>query len=719
MLHLASGQQLANSSTWSPRPQGAPLLHALRASPGSQASMLCMPPTLASSDSNTAAQLPHHERLLTTQVHGIQGHSYPLSAQGSGLRGSHQNARDKTNQNTAPLAPEECLISELQQRLGAAVAAAAAAGATPAHHHLTSPAPPSPSLGWQQQQLHALQQQQQQRQQQERLLTAVSANESQDLQLLAQLCMPHPQQPSVTHEQQAGAAGQYLQPGLLQHLEELQQALLLKQLLQLQQLPPRQTEERTFSHSLAASLRLQHLQQLQQHIQLLQRRTPTGQHHQTLGSGSSLLPGHVYPDEQTKLLILSQQLQQQLQQQPAQQPQLQQHPRPLQQVDAAHLQLQNFPRGTSLGSEAQDSNNWPDAGLEQMQQLQQLQQLQEIAMKHQGSGITLDKLKCLEDEFLQPRTHEISQGVQLLSPAPPPQWAQIPHQQPQQHRDIRIPFGASQCGPSGTSQGVSVVQPPQQQPSAPILNEATAPLTITAAAQPSRGGPSLPVQPGAVEGALHSVAGALAQPSAGGRSDSLAVRKLLEELLRIIGPPAATGAPPTAQRQESHPATPLHAANGEAVAGLPPEDTQQNPQGTKTGILEGPAVACVDSEKVCLLAQIEALDGDTISKLLLLGNKGSTENETGGTAMVSVLRSIGCVFCLETIWFASANSGGLIVGGCAKTAALAPCLCVCCSCLTSHSWSILRSSHTKISTRAPTAGDAVFPLLPVEWSLGV
>ncbi|XP_026193784.1 uncharacterized protein LOC34621292 [Cyclospora cayetanensis] len=523
VLQLTSGQQpLVNSSAWSPRTQPAPLLQALRASANSQGSMICMPSTVGSSENASPAQLPHTERLLASQVQRLQGVGYPASGAGGGVRSGQENAAAEKFAGPLPSLADERLVMELQQHLGAVVAAAAAAGGVPTQQLLTS-APPSSAPN--------------------------------------------------------------MQPGFLQHLEELQHSLI-KQLLQLQQqhsnkLPYRQAETHNSSNALSAPSGPHDVQQLQHQVHMMQLQQQADSHKGNIGGTGASLPGAAQIDEQTKLLIFSQQLQQELQQQQAPQSHLQ-LPHRLQHTEASSINPRNVPHANPLKNELRNPVAWSEQGRERFQQLQQLQQVQDMAAGDRIPGSAL-KMQCLEAELLQPHSQELS--VQPLSPMPPPQWAPIPQQLPQQQQqlpqqqlpqqqlpqqqlhqqsthqtDWRISLGSSHCSSSGASTGAPA-QLPRQHSHATSMSEAAVPLTVNDLLEMSREAPSVMLHPATMDSALQRVAENMVLPSSREKYDSLAVRTLLEELLKAMNS-SPTGEASSTEGQEPPPPTPPLAAKG-------------------------------------------------------------------------------------------------------------------------------------------------------------
>lgn len=584
MLQVSSGAQpVTTLSSWNSRPQDAPLIHALRASTGSQEPVLYVP-SVVSSDSNIGAQPSQHERLLAAQMQGLQGPSYLPSVSLGGLHASHYSTRDSQSRNPAT-SRDEKLISELQEQLGA-VATAAAGEVVSSHQLLPSPAVPTPSRSWQQHQLRALQHQRnQQHHINQRAVNGVPATEWQDLQHLNQICLTQAQQRSISREQQqAGGTLQNLQPGLLQHLEELQQSLVLQQLvLQQQQLTHQPQTKSVDEHSMPSSLSAPsqlHLQQLQQQLQLLQVRQPNVPQYAPLDGSTQPLSNSVVSDDQQRLLALSQQLQQQIQQH---QTQLKQ--RLSQQVNTAQLQAPTSSRGSRVLSNHQDLGSRPDASLEQLPQLQQLQQFHEMAIRAQNRCTGIDKPKYLEAELLQPQSHEAASGGQLLSPMPPPQWTQMSQQQHQQHL---TDWRAAQCSPTGTPQDVPLQQPQRQLP-ASIPVEAAVGLTLSPTAH------SLSI-PASVEAAPNpsDVSGAQGSQI---ECDPNAVRKLVAELLKMIGQSGGgspeLGADPEIQHTIP-PSVTIAAGPDEGFPAKLPEPLHA----TEQAIHSGGSVACGDAIKV-------------------------------------------------------------------------------------------------------------------------
>lgn len=508
---LAGGQHgLADSFCWSPRAHSTPLLHSLRASANSKASMLCVPSTIGTSDTLVSSQLSTQDGLSA---------AYTVSGTGTGFNGRRQNGRDQTADSAKTFA-EGCLFPELQQQLGTAVAGAGVAGPS-VPHSVSSPALPYFSTGWQQQ--DALQQQCSQ----QRLHTADPPVDWHNLQLLTQLCVPRVQ---VNHvkEDQSGARAQQQQSGLLQHLEELQQSLLVKHLLQLQlqqyanQMPPKQAKE-------VNSLRLQSLQQLKQQIHLLQHRHASD--HQGGAYRENSAPSRPMPHNEKRPMAISQQWQQDhlqqlnLQQQIKQPLQLLQHHCPSRSLDGVQPCFQTWPHQMHADTSPPELAVLSEPGLEQPQHLQQAQQmhhtqqLQAPAAGHQG--LPLAKLKGLEAELLQQPQSEAPQVMQLLSPPPPPHWAPIPQHPPQLQRDWRVSVPPACCSPSEDSQKAVLQPQPQQLPE--FLPEVPTALADKDATHTAK----------AASSAEFSV-----QPT-GSRCGSFKVRKFLEELLCMIGPSAS------------------------------------------------------------------------------------------------------------------------------------------------------------------------------------
>lgn len=513
---LAGGQHaLASSSCWSPTAHSTPLLHSLRSSANSQASMLCVPSSTATTDSIAPPQLPTQDQLVG---------AYTVSETGSGFRGRRQNGRDKTAHSAHTLA-EGCLPPELQQQLGISVAGAGVTGPS-VPHSLSSSVPPYFTTGWQQQ--DPLDQQQRS---QQRLHTAGPPVDWQNLQLLTQLCVPRVQV-NRANEDQSGAGAQLQQSGLLHHLEELQQSLLVKHLLQLQlqqyanKMPPKQAEEMNSS-------RVQSLQQLKQQIQMLQHRHASD--HQDEAYRKKAAPSRPMPHNEKHPMAISQQLQQQHLQQPhsqqhMEQPlQLLQHQCLSQSLDGLQPSFHTWPQQMPAATCPQELAAFSEPGFEQLQRLQQTQQMHQMQQLHEltagQQNLPFAKLKRLEAELLQQPQPEAAQVTQLLSPSPPPHWAPVPQHPPQLQADWRTSVASARCSPSEGSQEATLQPQPQQQSG--FLPEVPTALADKDAAHTAKATSSaeFPVQP------------------TRGQCGSFEVRKLLEELLCMIGPNASGEVP--------------------------------------------------------------------------------------------------------------------------------------------------------------------------------
>ncbi|CDJ29540.1 uncharacterized protein EMH_0004120 [Eimeria mitis] len=547
VLHLTSGhQQFGASSSWSHTPQPTPVLDGLRASISSQASMLCMPSTVGSSDSIPVGQVSQIECQLASRKQGFQvPSSYSIPSNGNGYLGGRKNCKDSAAASMPALAGER-LTAELQQHLGAAIVAAAAASAVPVQHQPPAIPISSNSSFWtQQQQLHDMQHHQEQPQQQLQSHLRASCNWA-DLQLLSQLCMAHPQQISKPNEPPRVLPQQHAQRGQIHQHDDLQQSILHRQIQQAQQeqanrLSSNQLHEFSGSRPSSASPPIS-LQQLQQHIQTLQLQYKEGeQQKENIASARSFLPHAGQMNEETQVLLskqvqqeLQHHLQQELQRRLPQNLQQSQHYRPPQ-AELPPVQRWALPHATLLHGEQHYPLTWSDPGQGQFQQLQQLQPLRDRALLNQDPADAA-KIQHLEPELLQQPSQDAP--IEPLSPVPPPQWAQIPqHQQqqqaqqpPQQRNDVRISLASPQGIPGCTSPRLSA-QLPQREQSA-ILLEAKEPInTATLPQHPESAAYGL-TQP-VLKGFVHSALSQVIQ-SEEETCDPLAVRKLLEDLLKIM-----------------------------------------------------------------------------------------------------------------------------------------------------------------------------------------
>ncbi|CDJ62810.1 LOW QUALITY PROTEIN: hypothetical protein, conserved [Eimeria necatrix] len=552
LLHLASGcqQQFVHSNGWSATPQAAaPLLHALRASGSSQTSMLCMPSTLSSTDNSVVAP-SQTERLMGPQMQGFQGQDPAPYALSSSATMDYQGGRHNNEKaaHSSPSLTDDGLVAELKQRLGAAVVAAAAANATAAQSQPCFVSPDSQSAVWsQQQQFHEPQQ---------HLVTG----DCQDLQLLSQLCATYPRQALTSREQQQQITPlQNGQPGLLQQLDELQQSRLQQQMPQAPHQHPHQlssshAEDLSALRSFAppsSQLSLQQLQsQLQLQLQMLQLQQNGGVHLRENGlvDSAALRATSERTDEQKKPVLLPQhlqRLQQYLQQQ------LQQNPQQTQSLqsgqlysapdhgDVLSIQLQAQPQvhATPL----HDQHHPLDWSESRRERLQELRQLHDVTLVGRAPGDAGKPKRC-GTELPQHQSNE--DPLELLSPVPPPYWAQISQQQQahqsQQQNDWRLPIGSSQCSPSATSPDLSLQLP--QQPSASLIADVHQHFNGTLSVDQPPVAASALNQSAAAQGSLQPVALPFAQTEER-RCDPLAVRKLLEELLKIMSPSTGCEAP--------------------------------------------------------------------------------------------------------------------------------------------------------------------------------
>lgn len=606
LLHLPSGQHhFGNSSSWSHTPQPTPMLDGLRASGSSQASMLCMPPTVGRSDSIPAAQVSQTECQLVLQKQGFKRpSSYSLPSSGNGCLGGWQNCKESAAPSIPSLAGER-LKAELQQHLKAAIVAAAAADAAPAQHQPSSiPTNSNPPFWTQQQQSHNLREQQGQPQQQ---LTA--PRDWPDLQLLSQLCIAQPQQISRANEQPRTLPQQHAEQGQFHQLDELPQPILQRQVQHAQQEHPNRPstsllDEMSGSRPSSTSCPLS-LQQLQQHIQALHLQYKDGeQQKDNVTSVSSFISRAGQTDEQ-KQLLLTQQVQQQLQQhlqQELQRQQLQtlqqsQVYRPPQHLDIPPVQRWTPPQAASLHGEQHYPLTCSESGRGQSQQLQQFQSLRERALVNTETA-NGSKIQHLDPELVQ--QPQLDAPIEPLSPVPPPQWAQIPQHQLQekmQHvaqpqSEMRMLLGSSQCSPSGASPGLSA-QPPQRHSSA-LLLEAHDPINFAAVPQHPEEAASTLTQP-ALEGPVYPALRQLVQ-SEEEICDPLAVRKLLEDLLKIISL-STTDETPDSQCHEPKVGTLTHTADTTLHNGAP-ENVQQQAREVEIRTEEGVAASPIQQKKV-------------------------------------------------------------------------------------------------------------------------
>ncbi|CDJ46729.1 hypothetical protein, conserved [Eimeria brunetti] len=644
MLHLTSGYQpFGTSSSWSHTPQPTPLVDGLRVSVSSQAPMFCVPSTVGSLDSIPAAQVSQLECQLASQKQGFQGPTpYSLPSNGNGCIGGWQSFED----SAAPSIPSlqgERLTAELQQQLGAAIVAAAAANVSAQHQPTPNQTNSHSSLGTQQQQFHDLQQRQGPLPQPQLQHQLRASSEWPGVQLLSQLSMAHPQQTSMANEQPKTMPQQHTQRLQFHQVDELQQQFMHRQIPQARHEHSSSYIDEVNESRPSSGSRSLSLQELQQHIQALQlQHKEDKQQKDDVVHLSSFFSRTGRMNEQ-KQLLLSQQVQQQLQQhlqqfQPrqAQNPQQSQLHRHLQQVDLPPVQRWTAAHAISLHGEQHYPVACSDQGHGQFEQLQQFLPIRGRASSNQ-EAVDVANIQHLEPELLHQPPHNAA--AEPLSPIPPPQWAQIqPHQLQQQMQErahqqenARMPLVSSQNSTPGASPGLSV-QLPQQHSSAIFLEAHGA---INAAAQPQHpgmasSGLAKPVLEGSAPSESHQVV-----PSEGDICDSHAVRKLLEDLLKIMSLPTAEGAP----RNHCHGqtvATLTHTTEA-SLDNEPSEAVEQKAQETRERMVEGMALVSSSHAKQLLQKplnhssqrqQLQRQEGQASTSHRRRRNAASTTNRT-------------------------------------------------------------------------------------------
>ncbi|CDJ60054.1 hypothetical protein, conserved [Eimeria maxima] len=597
-LHLTSSHQSYGiSSTWSQTPQPTPILDGHRVSVSSQASMLCMPSTVGSSDSMPSAQVSQVECQLAPQKQGYQGSSsYALPSNGSGCLGGWQNCQESPAVSMPSLAGER-LTAELQHHLGAAIVAAAAANAVTAQQQSTSVPTNTHTSFWPQQQ----QQQQQEHPQQQLQQQLRPSCDWPQIHLLSQFCAAHPKQISRQNEQNRALLQDNAQRGQF-HQVESQQPILQRQIQQAQQ------EHRSLHYSnqldevngsrMPSSACAMSLQQLQEQINALQLQCKEDeQRDDNAASVSSFTSSGGQPGEQKQVLLakqtqqqLQQYLQQQMQQRQPQNLHQSQLYRQTLQVDIPPLQRWTLPNTASL----HDEQNYPitcsEPGDGQLQQLQQLQSLRERTLfkQDQADEAAAHQLKL---DPLQHPPHEAP--IEPLSPVPPPQWAQIPQHQLQQQaqqlaqspNDARMPLSASQSSPSGAPPDMSLQLPQRQLEAHDGINVGILPQHPKEA--------SSALKQAGLEGPEYPAPQQLIQSE--DICDPLTVRKLLEDLLKIIG--LSTIQAPNSHCQGSKAAALTHSAettlDNEAL-----EEPQQRTLEVGSRTPEGVAMSSIHTNKV-------------------------------------------------------------------------------------------------------------------------